>query len=127
VSVFTLDSPLYVLQTLGDMDALRDVVAYLRFKGVASTKYPLFSAVHGIAFEGRPAESLNKLRPHKAWRKRSKYPTFAPISVLVFVLALAIIAVACGAATLMSSAVAPPPPPPAVKHKGWFRARKKSA
>jgi len=70
-------------QTLGDLEALKAVIKYLRFKGVAQTKYPLFSAVHGIAFEGRPAVELLKMRDRTSWRNKSKYPAFAPVGMVL--------------------------------------------
>uniref|UniRef100_A0A7S2HCX9 Glycerol-3-phosphate dehydrogenase [NAD(+)] n=1 Tax=Haptolina brevifila TaxID=156173 RepID=A0A7S2HCX9_9EUKA len=77
-------------QSLADLDALQNLITYLRCKGVASSKYPLFSLVHSIAFEGRPASEITMLRDRHAWRvkTKSKYPRFAPLGELLILVAV---------------------------------------
>lgn len=78
-------------QSLADLAALQNLITYLRCKGVASSKYPLFSLVHGIAFEGKSPSEITQLRDRHAWRSKtkSKYPHFAPLSQVVVLLVIA--------------------------------------
>ena len=55
----------------------------MTFHWPSTDRYPLFSAVHGIAFEGRPAVELLKMRDRTSWRNKSKYPAFAPVGMVL--------------------------------------------
>jgi len=91
-----IESELLGGQSLADLDALQSLITYLRCKGVASSKFPLFSLVHGIAFEGRSPSEITQLRDRHAWRSKtkSKYPRFAPLSELLILILVLLAAVA---------------------------------
>jgi len=86
-------------QSLGDLDSLKAVTAYLRRKGVAETKYPLFSKVHGIAFEEKPAIGLDEIRGRTKWRRRTNRlggSTPVGLSVIIFMMLASVLVASVG-------------------------------
>lgn len=85
----TIEAELLRGQALADLKQARDVISFLRAKGVHG-KYPLFSHVHAIAFEGARASEIVSIGQRRAWRKRTGHGQFGPIWVPAAVVAAAL-------------------------------------